>query len=583
MPTRAWRFYAAVAATVIAVAITAVSLWRSSERSSGPPSVAVLPLSGPGADAAYFTAGFHDAIISQLARIQGLKVISRFSVLAYRDGPRDHAKIARELGVKHLVEGSVQRAGERLHVTARLIVGASGKELWSAEYDRAPADIFSIQADMARQIARAIDARLTVEEEARLDQAPTRDLGAYELYLRALDAEQRSSADKAALLQALGWLDEALAKDPNFALAHAQASRLHMTIYWVVGEYDKARLPKAYEHAKRAIELAPNLAEPHLAMALYWYWGNRDYDNALGSLGDALALEPNSAAVSFLTGSIYRRLARWDVSISAARRAALLDPRNARNLQVYADVLSANRYFKEAEEVHAGLADVAPRSPLAFMMRLQNQERWTGGAGAAPTDFARFQPKEDPYCLARLAEHEFLMLKRQFTQAAAAILACPVDAIGALHNVPAPKQHFAAIAELLAGDAAGARAHAEIARGALKKRLDERPDLPLTRIQLAYMLAILGDKDGALAEADRAVADAPMAKDAIIAAELRDQVAALHAHLGLHDRALQELGETMTMAFGSYAQLVQLNPFWDGLREDPRFRKLVSRNLPKDE
>jgi len=581
MPS-AWRFYAAVTAAVVIIAAAAVSMWRASQRSSGPPSVAVLPFAGPGAEP-YFTAGFHDTIISQLARIQGLKVISRTSVLAYRDGPRDRARIARELGVRHLVEGSVRREGERLHVDATLVVGESGEPLWSARYDRAAADIFSVQADLARQIARTIDARLTVEEEARLDQAPTSDLAANELYLRALEVEQRSPPDKAAITQALGWLDEALARDPGFALAHAQASRLHMTIYWVVGEYDKARLPKAQEHARRAIELAPTLAEPHLAMALYWYWGHREYDNALGSLGDALALEPNSSSVSFLTGSIYRRLARWDVSISAARRAALLDPRNARNLQVYADVLSANRYFKEAEEVHAGLADVAPRSPLAFMMRLQNQERWTGGPGDAPTDFARFQPREDPYCLARLAEHELLMLKREFKAAAAAILACPGNDIGALHNVPSPKQYFAAVAELFAGNAAAARKNAAVARESMKKRLDERTDLPLTRIALAYMLAILGDREGALAEADRAAADAPMARDAIIAAELRDLVAALHAYLGQHDRALQQLGETLTMAFGSYAPLVQRNPFWDSLRDDARFRKLMADHQPKDD
>lgn len=580
MPSRSGALYAAAAALFILVA--AVGLWRCSEKPGGPPSVAVLPFAGPGADAAYFTAGFHDAIISQLSRIQGLKVISRHSVLAYRDGPRDHAQIARELGVQHLVEGSVQRAGERLHVTARLIAGTSGRELWSAEYDRAPTDIFSIHADMARQIARAIDARLTMEEEARLGQAPTKDLAAYELYLRALEVEQRSPSDKAAITQALGWLDEALAKDPGFAPAHAQASRLHMTIYWVVGEYDKARLPKAHEHARRAVELAPNLAEPHLAMALYWYWGHREYDNALGSLGDALALEPNSSTVSFLTALIYRRLARWDVSISASRRAALLDPRNARNLQVYADVLSANRYFREAEQVHAELAAVAPRAPLGFMMRLQNQQRWTGGAGTAPTDFARFEAREDPYCLARLAEHDLLMLQRQFKPAANAIIACPGDVIGALHNVPSPKQQFAALAEAFAGDPPRAKAHAAVARDALKKRLDERPDLPLTRIALAQMLAVLGDKEGALAEADRAAADAPMSRDAIIAAELRDQAAALHAWLGQHDRALAELTETLGMAFGSYAPLVKLNPMWDSLRDDPRFKKLVADNAPKD-
>ncbi|MGH8481377.1 MAG: hypothetical protein ACRES8_02820, partial [Nevskiaceae bacterium] len=434
-----------LAALLVAVAAAvAFGVWRFSARTVEAPSVAVLPFTSPGPDpqAGYFTDGFHDAVITQLARIQGLKVISRISVLSYRDGPRDLPTIAHALGVGHVVEASVQRAGERLRVSARM-VGASGREVWFADYDRTPADIFEVQADLARQIARVIDARLTLEEEARLEQAPTADLQAYELYLRALEVENRTPPDKAALLQALGWIDEAIGRDQSFALAHALASRLLMTIYWVVGEYDQARLPVAHDHARRAVELAPALAQPHLAMALYWYWGHREYEKALGSLGDAQALEPNSSSVSFLAGSIYRRLGRWDVSIAASRKAAQLDPRNARNLQVYADVLMGTRNFRDAEQVLASLSGVAPRSPLAMMMRVQNQLRWTGEADALAPDVARFRPGEDPYCLAQLAQFEVLVLKRQFQAASAAILACSGDSIGALHNVPAPKQQYA--------------------------------------------------------------------------------------------------------------------------------------------
>lgn len=580
MTSRVGRL-AVVVGTLVVLAAAAAA-WRYWPRSTEAPSVAVLPFTSSQADGSYFTDGFHDAVISQLARIQGLKVISRTSVLGYRGPERDLARIAQELGVDHLVEADLHRAGDHLHLSARLVTGASGRELWSMEYDRPPAEIFSVQSDMVRQIVRAIDARLTLEEEARLRQAPTRDLEAYDLYLRALEVENRTPPDKAALAQALGWLGEALERDREFALAHAAASRLHMAIYWVVGEYDKARLPIALEHARRAIELAPNLAEPHLAMALYWYWGHREYEKALGSLGDALALEPNSSSVAFLAGSIYRRLGRWDVSISSARKAAQLDPRNARNLQVYADVLIGTRNFREADKTLAGLMDIAPKSPLAFYMRTINQLRWTGDVGTPAPDFRRYEPKDDPYCVSRLAEHDVLMARRQYAAAAAAIMACPGDAIGALHNVPGHRQQYAALAELFAGNPANARAHAAAARDSLQKRLAERPDLPLTRVALAYMLAIGGDKDAALAEADRALADAPMSKDAIVGAELRDQVAALHAYLGQRDRALAELTESLGIAYGSYAQLVQRNPMWDSLRDDPRFKQLLEANLPKE-
>jgi TolB-like protein/Tfp pilus assembly protein PilF len=584
MPSRFRNPYAIAVAVLVLAAAAAFGVWRYSQRDSGAPTVAVLPFNdlSPGGDGSYFSDGFHNTLIAQLARIQGLTVISRTSVMSYRNGERDLGNIAKELGVAHLVEGSVQRAGKHLRVSARLVT-ASGKVRWSDEYDRDQEEMFSVQADIVRHIAKAIDARLTVEEEARLDQAPTQDLAAYELYLKALEVDGRSPPDRAAITEALSWLDQAIAKDPGFALAHALISRLHMTIYWVVGDYDKARLPLALEHARRAVELAPNLAESHLAMALYWYWGHREYEKALASLSDAQALEPNSRDVSFLTGFIYRRLGRWDVSISAARRAAQLDPRNARSLQVYVDVLSATGHFKEAEEVHATLAAVSPQSPLAFLMRLQNQERWTGGPGPLAPDFKRFQPKEDPYCLAELAEFDLLMLKRQFRNAAATILSCPDGSIGALHNVPAPEEQYAAIAYLFAGDSARAKASSQVARDNLKKRLQDRPDLPLSRMALAYMLAIGGDKDSAVSEADRALADMPMSKDAIVGAELRDQAAALHAYLGQHDRALSELTDTLGMVYGSYAHLVKLNPFWDSLQGDPRFKKLVGEHMPREE
>lgn len=571
---------AAVLAAIAVAALVAVALWSRGQGAARGPSVAVLPFaSDAGPETRYFSDGFHDTIISQLARIHGLKVISRASVLGYREGPRDLARIGRDLGVAHLVEGEVRRMGERLRVSARLVAAGTGRQLWSGEYDRGIADIFSIHSDVARQIATAIDARITLEEEARLMQAPTRDLQAYELYLRALEVETRSPPNKAALLEAIGWTGEALARDPQFALAHALACRLHLAIYWVVGEYDKARLPVAERHAQRAVELAPQFAESHLAMALYWYWGHRDYDKALASLDDARTLEPNSSSVYFLAGSIYRRLGRWNFALTQAAWAAQLDPRNARNLQVYVDILSATREFEEAEKVHAALAAAAPRSPLAHLMRMQNLARWTGAAGPDAGD-KRFEPKEDPYCLSQSVQYDLHMLRREFAQAAAAILSCPGDGIGALHNVPTPKEQLAAIAYHFAGEQPLAAENARKARAQLEKRLDARPDLVLTRMGLAYVLAIEGDRARALAEAGRAVADMPMADDAIVGAEVRDLAAALHAYLGEHERALAELADTLDMAFGSYAQLVNVNPFWDPLREDPRFKALVAEHMP---
>lgn len=547
-------------------------------------SVAVLPFRNLGENPAssdYFASGVHESILTHLRRIRGLKVISRASVMGYRDGQRNIKSIASELGVAHIVEGTIQRTGDRVKLTAQLIDSASDTPIWNAEYDRDLADIFAVQADLAQQIASAINARLTVEERALLEKAPTSNLAAYELYLRALEIDFQQASQRPALLAAIAQLEEAVTKDTQFALAHALLSKLHMRIYWVVGEYDKTRLPVALRHAQEALRLAPEFAEPHLSMALYWYWGHRDYPAALNYLKNAHVREKYNAQAHYLGGVIQRRMGHSSAVVANLKMASQSDPRSPNILQVYASTLSDARRFEEAEQVFVKSFALSPRSAIGWVTRLRNQKRWSGAAGRLEERLADFRPEEDPYCLIPMAKFELYFSRRQFAKAASTILACHKEEIGMFTTVPAPKEQFSAMAYTFGNELQRAKEHGQVARKKLEKRLQEQPDLPLTRMALAYMFAITGDRTNALAEADRALGDMPLSKDALVAAELLDNAAALHAYLGEDERALDELARALTLPNGSYAHLVQLNPFWDSLRTNPRFQKLMAEHLTK--
>lgn len=570
------RALAATAAVAAAVVIAAL-LWRPAPPSGGARTIAVLPFEGVSWNPAnaYFTDGVHDSLIGRLARIREVRVISRTSVLAYRGTTADPAQVARELGVAHFAQGSVQLAGRHLKVTARLVEAATGRQVWSATYERDLADVFEIQADLARQIASGIGARLTPEEEAELRRIPTHSLDAYQLYLRALEVDRQAPPQKPALVSAIDQLQRALALDPEFAEAHALLSRLRMTLYWVAGDYDTALLPLALEHAEAAVRLAPQLAEAQLAMALYWYWGHRDYPKALEFLEQAYAREPNNAYAHYLGGTIRMRFGQWPEALASLEQATGLDPRNERILQTAAVALSEARRFADAEAMLVRLAAVVPRSAFAAALGVRNRLRWQGTPGDLELRLAELTAQDDPYCLVPLARFEVAFVQARYQDAADAIGACGKPVVGMLHTVPAPTRFFSAMARFFAGDLRGARADSRAAREHLEARLEQRPDLPLARMELAYLLAIEDRRAEALAQADRALADMPASVDAVVAAELLDNAAALHAHLGEPARALDELGRALQLPNGSFAPLVRRNPFWKSLWQDPRFRELL--------
>src|SRR5215212_813727 len=296
-------------------------------------SIAVLPFENLSDDQenTYLADGIQDDILSNLAKIADLKVISRTSVRQYRGGERNLREIGAALGVAHILEGTVRRFGNRLRVNAQLINARTDAHVWADTFDREITDLFVLQTDLAEQIASALRANLSPEERASMQVHPTKDLDAYDLYLRARDlfrwsgaGDPRESGEKA-----LRLLDEALSRDPGFSLAHALADRFHAELYWFGYDRTRDRLTKARAEAETALKLTPELGDARLAMAYYYYYGGRYYDLAAKELDLARQATPNDGEVWDAIAAVERRRGRWDDAVVHFEKAWQLDPRNA--------------------------------------------------------------------------------------------------------------------------------------------------------------------------------------------------------------------------------------------------------------
>ncbi len=331
-------------------------------------SIAVLPFENLSDDRenTFFADGVHDDILSSLARIADLKVISRTSVQQYRTGTRNLREIGEALGVAHVLEGTVRRSGNRVRVNAQLINARTDAHIWAETFDRELTDLFAIQSELAERIVKALQANLSPREMAGLQKPPTSDLEAYDLYVRARDlfrwsgiGDPHENGEKA-----LPLLDQALARDPQFALAHYLTSRIHGELFWFGYDKSPARIAKAKEAAETALRLRPDLGEGHLALAFYHYYSTRDYEVAIRELTLAQRALPNESDVASALGVIERRRGRWEESILHLERARQLDPRNISALWNLSETLTYLRRYAEADQVLVETAAIAPEAHL---------------------------------------------------------------------------------------------------------------------------------------------------------------------------------------------------------------------------
>src|SRR6266513_2283463 len=549
-------------------------------------SIAVLPFENLSDDKenAYFTEGVGDEILTDLAKIADLKVISRTSVMQYKNSvSRNLREICEQLGVAHVLEGSVQRTGGRVRVSAQLIDARTDAHLWAEHYDRPLDDVFAIQSEVAQAIADQLNAKLSPAEKAAIKERPTGDLVAYDLYLRAEALRAATSFNarlKENLLEATRLLEQAIARDPTFFLAYCRLAEAHDLIYFFGSDHTPARLALANTAIQTALRLRPDSGEAHLALAEHLYRGYRDHEQALAELALARRALPNDPLVFELTGFITRRQGRWEESTTDLKRALELDPRNLFLLQQLSFTYELQRRYRELAEVLDRALKLVPSDLDTRLVRalIDLAERADARPAHATIDAV---VAEDPAAKS-IAERWFYvgLCERDKVGVSRALAIIPPEGISE-GSIWWPRPFYEALAARARGDASGARAAFTAARAEVEKTMREQADYAQGITVLGLIDAGLGRKDDAIREGERAVALVPASKDAIDSADLILNLAVIYAWTGEKELALKQLAEEAQLPSSLNYGWLRLHPDWDPLRGDPRFEKIVASLAPK--
>src|SRR6184192_2896317 len=552
-------------------------------------SIAVLPFENLSEEKQneYFADGVQDEILTDLAKIADLKVISRTSVMQYKSGlARNLRKIGEELGVAHVVEGSVQRAANKVRVNAQLIDARNDAHLWAQTYDRDLADVFAIQSEIAKAIADQLQAKLSPSEINAIERAPTADVTAFDLYTQAKTLLLNTSFSAKGLsnmLQAVDLLNRAIARDPSFFQAYCVLASAHDSIYFLGNEHTPARLAAAEAAIESASRMRPDAGETHLARAENLYRGYRDYDGALAELDIAGRTLPNDSRIPQLAGYIVRRRGNQEEGLQYLLRSLELDPRNFLTLQQTAlSYQILRRYAEMARVLDRGLAikpdDVETRAARAVV-----ELDWKADTRPVHQLMEELRAR-DPAALKRVADTWFTCALAEHDPVAAEA------AISALGENPYDYNQGAVyfnrsilnglIARMMDDDAK-ARAAFSAARPEQETVVHAQPNHGPALCVLGLIDAALGRKDEALNEARRAVELLPVEKDAFNGPQMIEMLAMAAAWLGEKDLACQQLSIEMRLpGIVSYGQL-KLMPYWNPLRGDPRFEKIVASLAPK--
>ena len=586
----------ALAAGLIGMAAAAFALFarwhnRAMSQNTAPAnisekSIAVLPFDNLSDDQAnaYFAVGIQDEILTSLARVADLKVISRTSVMQYTTGAgRNLREIGKQLGVAHLLEGSVQRAAKRVRVNAQLIDARTDAHLWAQTYDRDLADVFAIQSEIAKTIAEQLQAKLSLTEKAAIEQRPTADLAAFDLYTRAKMLRQTNSRVLGTnnRLQAVGLLNQAVALDPTFLLAWCELAITHDLLYFLDHDHTATRLALAKAAVQTALRLRPNQGEAHLALAHHLYQGYLDYDRARAELAIAQRTLPNDPFIFVVAGIMDRRQGRWAESTRNLERVIELDPRNSyafQNLSFnYQDL---RRYADMAAVLDHALA-IAPKDVHMRVERALIDLDWRADSRPLHTTIEAILV-EDPGAAATLANHWLVLAlcERDPVAAAQALVALSDNTFGP-EVIPLYRPFGEGVVARVRGDAAAARAAFTVARVQQEEATRAQPDYAPALCALGLIDAGLGRKEEALREGRRAVELLPVARDSLGGADMIQGFAIICAWIDEKDLALQQLAISAQIPGGvTYGQL-KLHPFWDPLRGDPRFEKIVASLAPK--
>ena len=548
-------------------------------------SIAVLPFDNFSDDKqdTYFADGIQDDILTALSQVSDLKVISRNSVMQYRGRERNMRDIGQALGVAYLLEGSVRRAADKVRITAQLIDARTDQHVWAENYDRDLADVFAIQSEVAQKIATQLRVNISPSEKAAIDMQPTRDMEAFDLYLQAkqlINTYPDTPNAKETLLKALRLLDEAISRDGSFALAYCWASRANLDLYWFDFDHTPSRLAQAKATAQKALDLAPDLGEAHLAQAMFSYHGLRNYDLARQELVSAGSLLPNNAQIFFFNGLIDRREGRWNDAVNNMEKAAELDPRNARILGGLAVLYDLLRRYDAEQAVFDRAAAANPANATYFQMMRASIELPKGNLEAARSGLDALPASYDPdgavtfmRMTLALYEHDPAVAKKILTRS-------NLQEIVGNTGSRLPRSWFEALIARAQGDEPKAQEAFATARQMTEAKLRDHPDNGILVAQLGLIDAGLKRKPESIAEGLRAIELRPISSDAVDGATVLSNVAMIYAWVGDLNSAIERLIALSKMPGGpDYGQL-KFDPAWDAVRRDPRFTKMLSQLRP---
>ena len=555
--------------------------------SDGRKSIAVLPFAtlSDDRDDTYFADGVQDQILTNLSRVSDLKVISHTSVRQYKTGAeRNLREIGQQLGVAYIMEGSVQRSRDHLRINAELIDARTDTHVWAETYDRPAADLFAIQSELAQKIVAQLKAKLSPRQKAQIEERPTQDLQAFEVYLQAkttVDSYINATDVRAALIQALKSLDEAIKQDPNFVSAYCYIARANALLYFFDLDPTADRISMAEAAVNNALRLRPDSSEAHFARADFLFRCRRDYDRALEEIAIARPGLPNSSPFFILSGYINRRRNHFSEAERDFSTAFAIDPRNPNAYNLLADTYVLERRLPDAVHVYDNVLAACETVPIVWFRR--NSSVLYGSGDSKPLrDILAAYPDMEIAGGQTPARAWMSMLDGDFARAEKYFTDSPrADFQDIDFSFYFPKSWYIGMIARAKGDEAKATAAFRECRDILAQRLVVKPEHARTIAVLAQVDANLGQKDLAVKEAQHAIDLMPVSKDIYDGALVLEGLAQVYTWSGDRDHAVEVLQKLLAMpGYTNYGRL-KLHPLWAPLRGDPRFDRMVAQLAPK--
>jgi TolB-like protein/Tfp pilus assembly protein PilF len=548
-------------------------------------SIAVLPFENLSDDkgAAYFADGIQDEILTKLASIADLKVISRTSTAKYKSKPEDLKTVSQQLGVATVLEGSVQKAADKVRVNVQLIDARADSHVWAKSYDRDMKDVFAVESEVAQEIADSLQAKLSPAEASTLATAPTKDTAAYDLFLKG-EFEERlaeSSLKAESFDQAAAWYRQAISRDPNLALAMARLAQNRIQRHWFIEQMNEAELAQVRSVAERAVALAPNLAQAHVALGQFYYHGYRQYEQALAEFERALQMQPNASTALEYSGYVHRRQGQWQRCLDELKRALAQDPRNASLAANLAATYLPLRMWKDAERTARNALEIDPYSADGMRTLVESILNGSADINEARRVLATFPAENKVLVNSNIGDVRDMMGGRAYVFVLARDFEAALKVWEAAGNAAVDERRrlSARVAiRVLGGDLIGAQAEAKKARQLLEERLLELPNDISSMTQLSWVYLALKRNGDATKLARQAANLLPPEKDVLVGNFLLAGLAEMEARTGATADAIPLLRRLLSVPAGGSVSIARLkiDPVWDPIRNDPGFQQLLT-------